>query len=91
MSADFSSLYNHHEREVFAAVLDAVDSHAAALENIRALFDQSWFPTLDAAVAYAIVRAYKPPRIVEVGSGHSTRFLSRAASDGGFQIGRAHV
>ena len=23
MTADFSSLYNHHEREVFAAVLDA--------------------------------------------------------------------
>jgi hypothetical protein len=23
MSADFSSLYNHHEREVFAAVMDA--------------------------------------------------------------------
>lgn len=23
MNADFSSLYNHHEREVFAAVLDA--------------------------------------------------------------------
>ncbi|NDU79697.1 hypothetical protein GWI34_44995, partial [Actinomadura sp. DSM 109109] len=23
MTADFSSLYNHHEREVFAAVLDS--------------------------------------------------------------------
>lgn len=25
MSADFSSLYNHHEREVFAAVLEAAE------------------------------------------------------------------
>ncbi|MCY4743973.1 late competence development ComFB family protein [Pelomonas sp. UHG3] len=27
MPADFSSLYNHHEREVFAAVMDAAEAH----------------------------------------------------------------
>jgi hypothetical protein len=27
MSQDFSSLYNHHEREVFAAVLDAARNY----------------------------------------------------------------
>ena len=27
MSADFSSLYNHHEREVFAAVMEASQDH----------------------------------------------------------------
>lgn len=27
MNADFSSLYNHHEREVFAAVLEAAGGH----------------------------------------------------------------
>lgn len=46
-------------------------------------FDQDWFPRLDAAAAYAFVRHAKPRRIVEVGSGHSTRFLARAISDGG--------
>jgi hypothetical protein len=46
-------------------------------------FDQDWFPRLDAAAAYAIVRRIKPHRIVEVGSGHSTRFLARAIADGG--------
>jgi len=45
---------------------------------------QDWFPRLDAAVAYTIVRAGKPRRIVEVGSGHSTRFMARAIHDGGF-------
>lgn len=45
--------------------------------------DQDWFPTLDAAAAYAIVRQTRPLRIVEVGSGHSTRFLARAIADGG--------
>lgn len=46
-------------------------------------FDQSWFPTLDAAAAYALIRQIAPRRIVEIGSGHSTRFLARAIRDGG--------
>jgi len=45
-------------------------------------WDQDWFPRLDAAAAYAIVRSTRPARIVEVGSGHSTRFLARAVRDG---------
>jgi hypothetical protein len=44
--------------------------------------DQDWFPALDAAAAYAMVRRTRPQRIVEVGSGHSTRFLARAIADG---------
>lgn len=73
----------------FAALLAEVDS----LENdLAALgheappaprWTQDWFPTLDAAVAYAIVRGRQPNRIVEVGSGHSTRFMKRAVDDGG--------
>ena len=45
-------------------------------------WNQDWFPRLDAAAAYAMVRTLKPKRIVEVGSGHSTRFLARAVADG---------
>jgi hypothetical protein len=45
-------------------------------------WNQDWFPRLDAAAAYAIVRTTRPRRIVEVGSGHSTRFLARAVADG---------
>ena len=63
----------------FASVLDDIDRHAAALENKRALLEQSWFPSLDGAAAYAIVRDRKPRRIVEVGSGHSTRILAKAS------------
>ena len=65
-------------RAAFSAVLDAVDAQAAALEGLKSLLDQSWFPSLDAAVAYALVRDRKPRRIVEIGSGHSTRLLSKA-------------
>jgi hypothetical protein len=46
-------------------------------------WNQDWFPRLDAAAAYAMVRTLEPKRIVEIGSGHSTRFMARAVADGG--------
>ncbi len=73
----------------FAAQLQALDGYAHALRAIgrqpapAPRWDQDWFPRLDAAVAYAIVRQHRPSRIVEIGSGHSTRFMARAAEDGG--------
>jgi len=71
----------------FSAVLADIESHAEDLRAILrgrgpARFDQSWFPRLDAAAAYAIVRREKPRRIVEIGSGHSTRFMAQAVRDG---------
>ncbi len=75
--------------EPFNQLLDAIDAYAKELEAIGALpppaprWHQDWFPRLDAAAAYAMVRHVKPRRIVEVGSGHSTRFLARAVADGG--------
>ena len=47
---------------------------------------QDWFPRLDAAMAYTMVRCFRPKRIVEVGSGHSTRFFARAAADSNLDI-----
>jgi len=44
-------------------------------------FNQDWFPGLDAVMAYAMVRMHEPKKIIEVGSGHSTRFLARAIRD----------
>lgn len=70
-------LFEEHAAQ-FAAVLDAVDAQADALESCKAMFEQSWFPSLDAAVAYTLVRERKPRHIIEVGSGHSTRLLSKA-------------
>ena len=42
---------------------------------------QVWFPRLDGMAAYALVRRHRPTTIVEVGSGHSTRFMARAIRD----------
>ncbi len=73
----------------FAAELQAFDQYADALNAIgrqpapAPRWDQDWYPRLDAAMAYAVVRRHRPSRIVEVGSGHSTRFMARAVEDGG--------
>lgn len=69
-----------------AAVLDDISASAERLAGFRGpapepRWDQSWFPGLDGAAAYVMVRQAGPRRIVEVGSGHSTRFLARAAAD----------
>lgn len=70
------------------AVLDAMAAHRNALQAIDgtdglARWTQDWFPRLDAAAAYVLVRDLAPSRIVEIGSGHSTRFMARAVADGG--------
>jgi hypothetical protein len=75
--------------EPFFAVLDCIEKYGQDLAAIgedappAPRWDQDWFPRLDAAAAYALVRSIAPRRIVEVGSGHSTRFLARAVADGG--------
>ena len=62
----------------FEAMIELIDSHAAALEAMRGLLDQAWFPSLDAAVAYALIRDRKPQHVIEIGSGNSTRVLAKA-------------
>lgn len=44
-------------------------------------WQQSWFPRLDGLAAYLMVARHRPATIVEVGSGHSTRFLAAAVKD----------
>lgn len=62
----------------FVAPFDAIGGNVAPSPR----WDQDWFPRLDAAMAYAITRTEKPRHIVEVGSGHSTRFFCQAVRDG---------
>jgi predicted O-methyltransferase YrrM len=71
--------------EVLAAIESCADGigRIAAGQALPARFDQDWFPRLDAAAAYAIVATRAPARIVEVGSGHSTRVMARAVADRG--------
>ena len=71
----------------FASLFTTIDSHAPAFAAMAAAnagprFSQDWFARLDACAAYALVRREQPQRIVEIGSGHSSRFLARAVADG---------
>ena len=73
-------------RVAFAGHLDAIERLAPALAAISGpapapRWNQSWFAPLDAAAAYAMVRVRRPATIVEIGSGHSTRFLRQAVRD----------
>ncbi|MBV9995186.1 MAG: class I SAM-dependent methyltransferase [Caulobacteraceae bacterium] len=46
--------------------------------------DNSFFRSPDAEILYATLRMRAPRRIVEVGSGNSTRIIRQAIADGGF-------
>ncbi|NNF80425.1 MAG: class I SAM-dependent methyltransferase [Rhizobiales bacterium] len=83
----------HSGRSAFEAVLAQIE---ALGDNLRAIdgtgseharWDQYWYPRLDAASAYAMVRSKQPSHIMEIGSGHSTRFMYRAAQDGELACG----
>ena len=85
---DLASLFDA-AADRMRAVLTAADDYRDALDAIgpdtppEPRWNQDWFPGLDALVAYVMVRQSAPGRILEVGAGHSTRFLARAIRDGG--------
>lgn len=73
-------------RPAMRTVLDRVAAASGDLARLAGpppipRWDQSWFPRMDGAAACAILRDGRPRRIVEVGSGHSTRMLAHAAPD----------
>lgn len=75
---------------VMEAALEALEGLAADLCRIapdapapQPRWNQDWFCGLDAAMLYTLIRARAPQRVIEIGSGHSTRFACRAIADGG--------
>lgn len=44
-------------------------------------WEQDWFPCLDGVMAYTMMRLHSPRRVIEVGSGHSTRLLAYGLED----------
>ncbi len=72
----------------FLETLALAEAQAPALAAMRGpapapRLDQDWFPRLDAAAAYALVRRHRPRLVLEIGSGHSTRVMARALADAG--------
>ena len=87
--AALESVFKSAESD-FRLFLNEIDSYKTDLLAIgsepppQPRWEQGWFPRLDAAAAYTMVRKHQPRRIVEIGSGHSTRFFARAVQDGEF-------
>src|SRR6185503_7163716 len=55
--------------------------YAAEVQGLQAggyNFNNAYFDGMDAAIYYSLVRDLKPRRIVEIGSGFSTRLAARA-------------
>jgi hypothetical protein len=78
-------------RPRFEAWIARIERYADALQALGGpspapRWDQDWFPRIDAAIAYTVIRALQPARLVEVGAGHSTRFFIRAAADAGYPL-----
>lgn len=82
------------DQSAFEQSLSMIEPHLERLAEFAAehpddrdcpRFDQSWCPGLDGAAAYSFVRELKPARIMEIGSGHSTRFMAQAIRDGGLK------
>ncbi|VAW18478.1 FIG00800872: hypothetical protein [hydrothermal vent metagenome] len=70
------------------SLFKSIETHAGVLAGFEGpppepKIEQNWFARLDAAAAYAMVRHRRPRHIVEIGSGHSTRFMARAVKDEG--------
>lgn len=88
--AALEHIFDRHRPE-FSSLIDDINSLAPMLEAIdggpgrQPRWNQGWFPRLDAAAAYGMVHRLRPTRIIEIGSGHSTRFMARAVRDGGFE------
>ena len=80
------AVFQRHEGR-FREVLEGIEACSHALERFngpppKPRWDQSWFPRTDGAAAYAMMATYRPRQVIEVGSGHSTRFMAAAAANG---------
>ena len=53
-------------------------SDAAPFFSLSYKYSNGYFETVDAEIAYCLVRHYKPRRIVEVGGGYSSRVMAAA-------------
>ncbi len=72
-------------------VLNTIETYGPDLAQIantsgagnEPTWGQVWFTGVDAAALYSFIRARRPARYHEIGSGNSTLFAARAVRDGG--------
>lgn len=76
------------DEEKYRRLLQSFSGHDARFRSIpvgpadRAPnWENWWLPGLDAVILYGLVAAFAPRVYLEIGSGHSTRFVRRAIED----------
>lgn len=52
------------------------------VDEVSPFWNNGYFSGDDARLAYAITRAFRPRKIIEIGSGNSTKFFRKAIQDG---------
>ena len=74
-----------HRYEHMLGVMDAHEPYYLQTQSgdIVPNWTSSFLSPLDAACIYSFVAHFKPDRIIEIGSGNSTMFMSRAIADHG--------
>ena len=80
--AAYSSLIETLGPLLSCAALDAVPDEPRS--ETEPHWNNGYFTAVDARVAYALTAARRPRRIVEIGSGNSTRFFRKAIAEHGF-------
>lgn len=65
----------------FAAIKLNQESNPEIGADSSPIWINGWFPGLDAIAAYGFLSVLNPQRFVEIGSGHSTRFVRQAIID----------
>ena len=66
---------------MYGAALDAVPAEPGGAREPH--WNNGYFSGIDARAAYALAAARRPARIVEIGSGNSTKFFRKAIDDHG--------
>ncbi len=69
------------ERELLPFVQELRVPVAPPADPLALHLDNPWYGPMDAHVAYAIVRHRPPGRVLELGSGFSTRFIEQALEE----------
>jgi predicted O-methyltransferase YrrM len=89
----FAALIDHFDRELpsmraFVAEVQAFFGELSSIphdsvDDVTPHWNNGYFSWTDAKLAYAMVRHLKPKRIVEIGSGNSTKFMRHAVRANG--------
>lgn len=86
--SSYRSRYEEHLRVCapYAEDLLGWDNEDERFGKSRFFFDNQFFGVGDSLLLYGLLRAKKPKRYIEVGSGLSTRIAHKARTSGGFPL-----